>query len=330
MNNKAQMSSPFSMIMAIVIGGIVFIFFIGFAYKFMDLSSSLGAAEVVSAMNDEFTAFSVTDSAEKTIDYAGSFDFLFYEGTITTGGQGKEIDQIVFSPYKVVTDELLIATKAVELPYRIGNIFYVADGRTMYILVSGDDSEEIVTELVESYNSIPSNFPAYAYTEDQVEDNLEELYEITAAYETVRFIFFTDAESLQNDVEDTFDNEEIVVVTSDDEEFLYGEIEYDEGDPVPYLDYPLLIGGMVAADADSYTYSYDRVLEKLAIVTGVYYDKSKFVSVRLPTCDYTNIKTSLNNYQSFIGDDDAMSYKEKVEDLEDYNKALGGGCPEIF
>jgi len=206
----------------------------------------------------------------------------------------------------------------------------VADGRTVYVLVSGDDSEEVVTDLVESYNSIPTNFPALAYTEEQVEDNLEQLYEVTAGYEEVRFIFFTDVDKLYDDIEETFDNVEILLVTSEDEEFLYGEVEYPEGDPVPYLGYSLLIAGMIAGDAESYTYGYDLVLEKLSTVTNVYYEKSKFVSVRLPTCDYNNIKTSLNNFQSFIGDEDAISYKEKVEDLEDYNKALGGDCPEIF
>jgi hypothetical protein len=331
MNHKAQMASPLSFIFAIIIGGVVFLFLVGFAYNFLALSGSLSAAETVQALNDEFSAFSISESAEKAIDYNQDFDFTVYEGKITSNQQTQSIDQILFSPLKIKGDQLFVATKALELPYKVGNLFYLGDGSTVYILIYDSDSEEVVDDLVNSYNSIPNNFPSYAFSITQVSANVQELSELTAQYSSVRFVFFTGYDKILDDIQSTFSSYEILEVESSEEDYAFGVVTFPDGEEAIYLDYPLLVGAMVAADSHSYLYNLDLVMEKLSIVTGVYYDKAKFVSVRLPACEYASIKTALNNYRSFVGDTESyQSYITKMELVEDANDALGGGCPEIF
>jgi hypothetical protein len=331
MNNKAQMSSPFAYIFAIIVGGVIFLFLIGFAYNFLALSGSLSAAETVQALNDEFQAFSISESAEKVIDYKQDFGFTVYEGRITSNDQTQSIDQILFSPLKIDGDQLFVATKAVELPYKIGNLFYLADGRTVYILVYDSDTEEVVDDLINSYNSIPKNFPSFAFSKTQVGGNIQELADITAQYSDVRFIFFTSYDSMLDDIQATFTSYDILQVDSSQEDYEFGEVTYADGEEVIYLGYPLLIGAMVSADSYSYIYNLGLLMKKLSIVTGVYYDKAKFVSSRLPSCEYSSIKTALNNYKSYIGETSSYaSYIQKIDLVEDANDALGGGCPEIF
>ena len=332
MNKKAQMSSPFSYIFALIIGGIVFMFLIGFAYKFIALSGALGAAETVSSLNDEFAAFSVSESAEKVINYGSSFDFTVFEGELRSGGQSKSIDHIIFSPYEIQGKDLYAATRSLELPYRVGNLFYLSDGSVVYILVYDSNSEEVVEELIDSYSAIPSNFPREAFSITQVSSNIGELSQLTASYSQVRFVFFTSYDNVLDDIQSNFENYEILKVESSDEEYLYGQVEYSDGEEVVYLGYPLLIGAIISYGATGYEYNFDLVMEKLSSITNVYYDKSKFVSARKPECDYNSIKTTLNNYKSLTNQDEVSysSYATKIEQVENANDGLGGDCPEVF
>lgn len=108
---------------------------------------------------------------------------------------------------------------------------------------------------------------------------------------------------------------------------------YFDGEEVVYIGYPLLIGAIVSGDAYMYTYNLELVMEKLARLTEVYYDKAKFIAAQLPSCDYAAMKTALNNYKIIAGSEDLTSYSTflaKLELVEDANKGLGGECPEIY
>jgi hypothetical protein len=329
-DKKGQMSSAFTYIFAIIVGGTVFVFLIAFAYQYLALSGSLGAAELVVSLNDEFSAFSVSESAEKVIDYDRNLDFRIIQGLLSSGGQAKPIDHIIFAPFQLQGKEIYMATKTVELPYKVGNVFYLEDGNTIYVLVYDDVTEEVVDDLKNSFYSLPKNFASEIYSIDQVTSNIGLLQETTAGYERVRFVFFTDYDSVLDDISLYFENYEILRVTSSEEDYSYGEVQFPDKEVI-YLDFSLLIGAIISADADSYQYNFDQVLNKLSVVTNVYYDKSKFVSARLPECDYNAIKVSLNNYKAFIGSTDSyVSYKIKADALEDVNKNFGGDCPEIF
>ena len=307
-------------------------FLIGFAYNFIALSGALSAAETVSALNNEFAAFSVSESAEKVINYGASFDFRVFEGKLTSEGQSQNIDHIIFSPFEVEGKDLYVATKSLELPYRIGNLFYLSDGSVVYILVYDSQTEEVVEELVDSYSAIPSNFPRESFSITQVASNIEELSQLTASYSQVRFVFFTSYDNVLDEIQNNFENYEILKVESSDDEYLYGQVEYSDGEEVVYLGYPLLIGAIVAYDSTCYEYNFDLVMEKLSSVTTVYYDKAKFVSARKPECDYNSIKTTLNNYKSLTNQDDVSysSFSTKIEQVENANDALGGDCSEVF
>mgnify|MGYP003970609689 CR=1 FL=1 len=330
MNNKGQMSTPLSLIFGIIIGSVIFMFLIGFGYQYIALSGSLGSSELVIALNDEFAAFSVSESAEKTVDYKRKLNFQIVEGQLISKGQGVSIDQIIYAPPSLEGKQIAMATKSLELPYRIGNVFYLADGKTVYILVSDKNSEEVVDDLKNSFNSIPSNFPSEVFSIDQVRGNVGQLSEITAQYDHVRFVFFTSYDSVIDDISANFDSYDVLRVTSQEEDYSYGNVEYPDG-KVIYMSYPMLVGAIIAFDSESYNYNLDLILDKLSVVTGIYYEKSKYISARLPTCDYARVKTNLENYRRFIGTTESpQSYKLKVDAVEEANKGLGGDCPEVF
>ena len=309
-------------------------FFVGFAYQYLNFAGSLSAAELVSSLNDEFAAFSVSDSAEKALDFSSSVTFRVYDGQLVSNGQSKTIDHAIFSPFELEGDHIYIATKALEVPYRVGNLFYITDDHTVYILVYDATSQDVVESLQSSYNSLPSSFPVETVSTTQLSTDLQTLYELTAGYDHVRFIFFGDSGNYIDSLAETFPDYEVLEVSSTLKDYSSGEVMFPDGTSVVYVTYPLLIGAMVSSDAASYTYTFELVFEKLSRVSSVYYDKAKFLSARLPECDYAPIKTALNNYKTFVGDsenyDSYSSLLAKLVLVEDANNNLGGDCPEVY
>jgi len=326
--SKGQVSSGFNYIFALIIGGIIFMFFIGFAYKFMGFAGSLSAGEMVNALNDEFSAFAATDSSEKSMELTKNVEFKVFEGKLLSGGLSKDIDHIIYSPFQVEGKELFIATKSLDLPYRVGNVFYIADGKTVYILVYDQSSQDIVEELTSSYNAIPTNFPTQTVSVNDF-DNIEGLKVVTDNYDNVRFVFFTNADEYVESILNNFESYEIIEVSSTEEDYSFGEITFSSGDTSIYLGYPMLIGAMISS-YDQYNYNLESVFEKMDSVTQVYYDKARFLSVRLPECEYSEVLSALTNYQNFIGDETYSSYILKIEAVDSANKKLGGGCPEAY
>ncbi len=332
-SNKGQMSSSFSYIFALIIGSIMFMFFVGFAYQYLNFAGSLSAAGLVTSLNDEFAVFSASDSAEKTLEFSSRLSFRVYEGKLTSEGQSKTIDHVIFAPFEIDGENIFLATKSFEIPYRVGNLFYIADGKTMYVVVYDSSSEEVIQNLQSSYNSLPSSFPVQVVSTTQLSSDMQTLYELTASYENVRFVFFSSTKDYEDKIAQVFPNYEILEVSSSLEDYSAGEIVYPDGEEVVYIGYPLLIGAIVSGDAYMYTYNLNKVMEKLSRLTSVYYDKTKFIAAQLPNCDYAAMKTALNNYKSIAGSEELSSYSSflaKLELVESANKGLGGECPEIY
>jgi hypothetical protein len=330
MNRKGQISSVFNYLFAILVGGAVFVFLIGFGFQFISLSGSLGAQELVTSFNDEFAAFYVAQSGEKIVDYGRELDFVVINGQIISNGQGKTIDHVLFSPTELQGEQIFMATKAVELPYRVGNAFYVADGKTLYVLVHDTQTEEVVTNLVLSFDSLPKNFPSKVFSINDLEGHVDEILPLTSQYEHVQFVFFTSYDDVLSDISSLIDSYTILQVRSVEEDFSYGEVDFPT-ETVSYYGFPLLIGAIVSSESEGYSFMFDRVMQKTVVVTDIYNEKAKFVSARLPTCSYALMKSSLSSYTGIIGEDVSYtSYKLKVDKVEQENKVLGGDCPEIF
>ncbi|MBT3985337.1 hypothetical protein HOD38_01290 [archaeon] len=333
MKRKGQTGEAFKYIFGIIIGSMFLIFFIGFAYKYMTVSGSKSDAELTNAISDELTALSVSLNAQDTLDYSRDLELYISKGVITPESLsiGKQMNKVIFSPLKIEGREIYIATKTFELPYKTVNFFYFDDKRTYYVLVynqKNPTNEEFAEELTEGYASMPSNFDYQLIDESDLSSNLDSLATLTKNYEKVRFIFLTESNI---NPESYFENYDIIEVTyTDEEEFNYGEIEFVDGSSI-YLTKEMLVGAFISENKDEYDYNMELALSKLNSITNLYYEKSKFISTRLPNCDYTSVKTSLNNYKGYIGNTDtAMTYQSYVNTIEAANKNLGGECPEIF
>ena len=218
-------------------------------------------------------------------------------------------------------DALGVETRQLNLPYSIMNLFYLDDGSTLYVAVYDAGTQEVVEDL---------DFPDMINVVEVGSGDLSmsDLSLLAYDYDKVRFVFFTN-NGYSSDIASTFSSYDVLEVSSSDE-YEYGEVEFD-GESVTYMGYPMLLGAIVSEGVDSYNYNFDVVVDKMGVVTDVYYEKSRLVSANKPLCEYGGVSSALNSYKAALGGDMSwQEYKNKVENLEDLNSNLGGDCPEIF
>jgi len=330
MKTKAQLGESFKYIFGIIIGAMFLIFFIGFAWKYIAISGQTSDAELALAIDNDLTAFGVSQNAQNTLDYGRDISFTFSKGMLTPTSLtvGKTVNKIIFSPKNIEGTEIYTATKTLFLPYKVTNFFYITDANTFYVLVYDQGTQDFADELTEGYSAIPSNFDYEAYDQQVLKSQLDQLATLTKNYNHVRFIFITEPEIDPGDHFESYST--IEVNAKQDSEYEFGTITFDEGSSI-YLSKEMLIGSFLSENKEEYDYNLIATLSSLQDITELYYEKSKFVSTRLPNCEYTQIKTSLNNYKSFIGNlDSPESYNSYIDTIESANKNLGGDCPEVY
>jgi len=327
--SKGQVDESFKYIFGIIIGGMFLAFFIIFAWRYIAYAGSVSDADLATAIDNDLVAFSVSESAQHPISYSRDMDISIFEGKITPKGlqYSKYTGKVIYSPLELYGEELYVATKAWFLPYKVTNFFYITDKNTFYVIVYDQGTEEFKEEMVDGYSAMPDNFVFEAYEQNNLMDNMKALDEVASGYDNIRFIFLTE-QKIEPDL--YFDDYSVVSVSSSDEEFEYGKVTFDKGTSI-YLSKDMLIGAFVAENKAAYDYNLELALEELQDITTIYYEKSKFLSSRMPQCEYASVRTALNNYKSYIGDMESYTgYSSYVETVDKANKNLGGGCPEIF
>lgn len=318
---KGQMSSVFGYIFAFIVGAMLFAFFVWFAYSYMGFAGKMNDAELVVVIDDDLTAFSVLSSAEKYLDYNMELDLAISEGRVISNGVSKNTDKAIFSELYLNGDALGVETRQLNLPFSIMNLFYIDDGSTLYVVVYDAGTKEVVEDL-----DLPDMMNAVEVGSSDL--SMGELSLLAYEYDKVRFVFFTN-NVYSSDIASTFTNYDVLEVSSSDE-YEFGEVEFD-GESVTYMGYPMLLGAIFSEDVDSYNYNFDVVVDKMGVVTDVYYEKSRLVSANKPLCEYSGVSMALNSFKAALGGDISwQEYKNKVENLEELNNNLGGDCPEIF
>jgi len=316
---KGQISSLFKYIFGFVAGALFLIFFVTFGYNYLGFAGSLGSTELVVFLDDSLSTLSVSSAVEDTLDVGQTLDFQIYEGMISSNSRSKSTNKIIYSAFALEGKKIGVASRELSVPYSVGNLFYLDDGTTLYVVVYDSMTSELLDDL--------NLFSFMNLIEMDTNDfDINAVKAVESGFDKVRFIFLT-KNNYKTQIS-SIKNYDVLEVSSPVEG--YGTISYEDGDVI-YLGNEMLLGGILCENAVAYEFNLDLVFEKMNVVTGVYYDKAKFLSTRLPNCGYTPIKTALNNYKSYVGNvDSASSYASKVENLDDLNKVLGGDCPEIY
>ena len=326
MNNKAQIAESFKYIFGVIVGGMFLVFFIGFAFKYIQVSGEVSDTELAIDLDNQLTALYVTESASDTIPYNKKIEITILNNQIIAKNIGKQTDKIIYSPLTLKAEQIIIATKAFSLPYESTNLFYMTDQKTFYVIIYDQTTKEFAEEITNGYTSIPNNFIYDSFEYDILKNNLEELQEITKNYK-VKFIFLTE-ETI--DLDSYFEDYHQITINSFDTEYNYGEVIFPQGTSI-YLTKEMLIGAIITEDKGSYDYNLNLALDRVKKLSQTYYEKTKLLTTKQPLCNYDPIKTNINNYNTFIDNSQSpLNFKNYIEAIETANKNLGGDCPEIY
>ncbi|MDD5253495.1 MAG: hypothetical protein PHG05_00115 [Candidatus Nanoarchaeia archaeon] len=326
-NKKGDISPVFKYIFIGIIGVILLTFFVRFAFKQVETSDKITEFTETRTLEDMLISFSI--SGETTIPanfYTKDKISLdpFNCDSLIVGNNRLKTSKIIFAP-KELNSEFYIWGTDWKYPYRIGNIFYLADKETLFVLVGGSLAENLKgvkdpkTGRVNE-GSIPDVF-SVEYKKS-VDSNY--LTQVLEDYSRVRVIFIDTSNTLKN-----LENENLEVVeikTKDCESendmecrgaLLQGNKQYF------FFGKPLLYGAIFSSN---YKCSYERAVEKFNVINKVYSGKAEELASKVSGCDYSLLKNLL--LQKVTNPEE---YLDRANNLDKENNRLRErDCETVF
>ncbi len=164
-HNKKGIGITFNWVFAVIAGGIIFMFFVGFAAENMDLFGKLTAMRVSEELNSAFSGLKTT-LVSTSISFDRDINLEFKcdgerEKLIVGWRSGRNLyDNLVFSPEEMEGSEFLLMTKSWKVPYRVDNFIFISDDRD-YCLENppvdfGNDLPDDFKDLLLDIDTVPS------------------------------------------------------------------------------------------------------------------------------------------------------------------------------
>lgn len=361
LSKKADISPAFQYIFALIVGAIILIFFIKFAFKAEESGTEVIKAEVLHMLDASLQAFSVSTYSTDTLPkppWPQLVDMKFGTkancGKFTVTGQKflVPIPRIVFGPEEMKARQLKAWTSSWYFPFRVTNIFYLVNDRSKYYLVYNSNNQEFVRK-VSSYppetafsemDHLPKNFDV-----KYVENELDPVAKLKAN-DLVKVNYFEEktgvAKGLKGSsiIASNYCNEE------DEPSYkCSGTVTFYEGEKhtgtSTFIGRELMFAAIMADSIEVYDCQYGRALDELERMINLYISKAQLLKNKRQVCEdevgYTsiinmlnNMKTNLQNLRTNPGDSSSASALSTTADLiNSFNENDLGGyeyCEILF
>lgn len=321
MNKKAFSSQLFNWIFIIVAGSLLLIFFVRFAFQQTEIFGEKGSVELISSLEDQLEAFSISEKSSKIVSLGYNTDIEIDCERIVNENIPKRTNLIIFSPAKLSGKSVAAWTRKWEFPYQISNVFYLTNENSRYLLIYDKESFERVSKF-----DFPSSFNLQKMNFDNL--NLDDLAANTKNLQNLNLIYFTKIQrpteifkklSKVNLVEVDLKLNEVKIFNKDGT----SETSY-------FLEEPILFGAIFGPE--NFNCIKDKALSKLDLVTEVYSQKANYLSIKtssqLCKAKYYEVLNTLN---TFKGADSKQILYDLKEKIKSQNKGLEkNACPSIY
>ena len=321
MNKKGFSAQLFKWIFVVVAGALLLIFFIRFAFQQTEIFGQKGSVELISSLEDQLEAFSISEKSSKSISLGYNTDLEIDCERIVNENLPKRTNLIIFSPSKLSGKNVLAWTRSWEFPYQISNVFYLTNENSRYLLIYDKDSFEIVSNF-----NFPSSFNLQKTNLDNL--NLDDLAANTKNLQSLNLIFFTKIKR-PTEILNKFKNLNLVEI-----DLKSNEIKIFNKDGTfttsYFLEEAILFGAILGPE--NFNCIKDKALSKLSLVTEVYSQKANYLSIKtsnqLCKAKYYEITNTLNSFKT-------ANSKKVLYDLKDKIKTQNKGleknaCPSIY
>jgi len=140
----------FNWIFVLIAGTLLLLFFVGFAYKHIGISTQLGNKQILFNLESDIQSYSKALQSDKILKIPQGLNVDFRCGGLHVEEEFKETDLLIFSPNQLQGD-IYIWTQSWDYPFKITNMFYVASKETTFFVV---DNAEIFQEIPQRFKKV--------------------------------------------------------------------------------------------------------------------------------------------------------------------------------
>lgn len=330
--NKKGIQAVFVWIFVLIAGAIILTFFISFAFRHAESTTTVTDIRYLDTVSTIITTFATSLEADKTVNLPTKIEIFFECEGLSMLSNDKDYNKqipnhIIFGTERLVDEEILLWTLPWKLPYTITNLIYTTSPHIKYFLIYDSDSRNFANKIA---SKIPSRF--LIETIDINNLNLEKIDNDAKlrSYYKNKFVFFTKPEKLEQ-ISNMETPSSIVEIKQGD----YGDvIFYKEGSQKTskHLGDELIYGAIFVDDYETYSCLLKKTMNKVEQITSIYSEKSKLLLIKSTgQCLYQEIKTTLDKQKRFAQTLNIPEVYKTSQLLVEENRLLDNqDCPLIF
>lgn len=314
--SKKGFAIAFNWIFVVIVGAIILIFFVRFAFQHKATSEQLTTRQIVTTIDDSLNAFSNSLKSNKDISFGLTTEIRFGCEDISSLDYSKKSNKIIFSPKILKGKKIQAWTQLWEFPFAVDNFFYLANEKTRFYLIYDSTSFNFVKNL-----KIPERFSVLKTSSL----NLNNVKRETSTLENVNFIFFTNPKNI-DEIFEKIPQANIIEINQDKNKITF----YPNKEKLFYLGEEMMYGAIFSPSHESYKCLLEKSLTKLSMMSDLYSEKAYllFLKNKNPSCQYMQLKNILKAFSNSAEKETLYEYAEKINQQ---NKNLNeNDCPTIF
>ena len=297
---KRGVAILFHWILISIVGALVLIFFVGFAFKALQTSDTSTSASVATTLEQTLETLRTTTSSTKTFTSLAEQSLLFSCDSFL--GRHINVDEISRKTSKLIVaptsfqDDVILWAKAWEFPFFVDTLYFAAD-KDLFLFIYNNPT------LAATF---PSQFQVFAL------EDITLVRQLAEQGKKVRVLAYDQAPvGLPASIP-------VFVISGNQVTF------YPEGKTTPFLGPTLGLGAVFSKDFLTYTCILEAAKKRLTVVSTLYQKKAELLARKQPLCKnlYTEMSFTLEKLPT------NPSLVDTLTTLED--KLERNGCAPLY
>ena len=142
----------FTIMFTLIAGAIILMFFFNFGSDILDFGDKVTTLQNILVLDKNLASFALSPNSEKTIEFSEDIsidvDCSNQEIFLREGDEEKETKKLIFTPFQLNGRSVQAWTLAWNYPFKIDNLYFLADSNTKFTL---DSSSPIGTYFTSKF-----------------------------------------------------------------------------------------------------------------------------------------------------------------------------------
>jgi len=334
MIKKGVSTFPFLLIFVLIAGAVILMFFLGFGKDIFSFSKFKTQAEVSGILEKQLDAFMYGNDIKKQIILPKkpkpNIDIFCNnkkrELIINFNEAKNPTQKLIFAPKKLTNNIVSLWTLSWDFPFKIDNIYYLADKETFFYF---DEPPQSPHDIFIKSRIIKDEFPKQPYF-----NKLSSIPTITNRGKYI-LIFFNKHKAdnyarkykKKNNVNVIY----LDIKNNDKDTKIYLYEKGSQKPPINFLGNPMIYAAIFARNYTEYKCIENIAIQRLKMISEIYKAKAKKLQSKVQDSNNkcnTDYSTFINQIEDFKNNPTVQT-KESLDILNKNIERLHG-CPKIF